>query len=209
MLFRSEVTAFSKIVKGIPLILIYGCFIATSILIIVRFLQCYIGSKSIYTILRMPEGRIRARFYWYLIRISILANCVVWMISLLTVYISYWSYLGFIPVEDRISGGLAEFFRMEYIRFWFPMEHMIEMIRSIGILVLIPALVVMVLFTIYSTEKRVIGITFCMIDLFIVYISILSMERINLWFGYGAVLLAIGGTIGVGLYYWNRCDITN
>ncbi|NMB43424.1 MAG: hypothetical protein GX995_04750 [Clostridiales bacterium] len=84
------------------------------------FYQYFIGSKSIYTMLRLPGRYSRAKFYLYQVKFSIRGIIELWFVQLLLLLIMYLLYTVVIPRESIPDNHWKSMWEMIYISGLFP-----------------------------------------------------------------------------------------
>lgn len=194
--------SFYELIRDESTASIYIVFVLTSIYTLCLFYSCYVESKCIYTILRLPEKRLHIAFYKSLVNSSIWINLLVLFSQWLIIYVYYGFYLLIIPRSNRIGGGWMEFWSATSTRFWFPMYQPWEVFRPIGLCCLTPVTLLLIAFAQRSKRKCLFAVLGLLITGLTVYLSISYVS-----IGFISLIAAIFLTVVMGIYYLNRVEI--
>lgn len=176
--------------------------ICLTILPLIFFYQHYMESKSIYTMLRLREKRIRIKFYMENIAVSVMGILLIFPWQTLLYLFGYLMYSNFVPDNNQPGGGFISIWDIGLIQRIYQNSYLLFTIVPICIAFLLPALAMLAVLAERSRRRSplaVLGILFGLYGLYALWIGTQCYLVI--------LLLASITTVLLGIYYINKVQI--
>lgn len=178
-------TSFYRTVVGLIMI-------SLTILPVLFFYQHYMDSKSIYTMLRIPEKKIRLNFYIENIAVSVMGTLVVFIWQTVLYLLGYFLYFAMVPHKNQPQYGSEHF----------PSNPFLFLMIPVCVALLLPALALLIAFAERSKRKAIFALPVIGYGGFGIYALLAGLH------GYPVILMtATLLTIVAGIIYLNKVQL--
>lgn len=166
------------------------------------FYQHYVGSKSIYTMLRIKEKKIRISFYLENVAVSLFGMILIYLWQLLLFIAGYPMYAKLVPKNNQPLQGFKLMWKDELIQKIFPINNLLYVALPICILILLPTMTLLAGFVERSKRSGVLGGLGVCFGIFAIYAFFANIV------GYVLILpLATIVVVFLGIFYVNKVQI--
>lgn len=166
------------------------------------FYQHYFGSKSIYTMLRIKEKKIRISFYLENVAVSAIGMFVIYLWQLLLFIAGYPMYETLVPKNNQPLQGFKLMWNDDLIQKIYPINDLLCVILPICILILLTTMALLAGFAERSKRSGVLGGLGAIFGVFAIYSFFANVP------GYMLILpLATIVVVLLGIFYVNKIQI--
>ncbi|NLJ91167.1 MAG: hypothetical protein GX323_09750 [Clostridiales bacterium] len=120
--------------------------------------QYFLGSKSIYTMLRLPGKYSRLKFYIGQVRFSIKGILELWFIQLLLLFVVYLLYILIIQRESIIENHWYRFWEANYISMIYPFTRLWDFIPLVFMEVLLANISILLVLIERSRKRSILAV---------------------------------------------------
>ena len=173
-----------------------------TILPFIFFYQHYTESKSIYTMLRLREKRIKVKFYIENIAVSVMGILLIFPWQTLLYLLGYLMYSYFVPDNNQPGSGFISIWDIGLIQRIYQNSYLLFILVPICIAFLLPALAMLAALAERSRRRSplaLLGILFGLYGLYALWVGTAFYLVI--------LLLASITTVLLGIYYINKVQI--
>lgn len=162
--------SFGEIITGLKMFnIFYIIVLVLGILPGIFFYQYFIGSKSIYTMLRLPGKYSRLNFYLNQVKFSIKGIIEVWLIQLILIFVLYLLYIIVIPKVSLPGDVWGNLWRTDYIIKLFPFTKPLYFIPLVFIPILLANISILLVLVERSRKRSILAVFGLIISVFGIY----------------------------------------
>ena len=192
-----------EIIAGLRMFNLFYIIIALlTIIPLLLLYQYFIGSKSIYTMLRLPGRYSRLKFYINQIKFSIKGILEIWLIQLILILLFYVLYIIVIPKISIVDGNWRNLWQVDYIGRLFPFTKPISFTSLSFMGLLLPNMSILLVLVERSRKRSILAVLGLIISVLGVY-SYSTHSFHSFWILPVSTFLSVT----ISIYYIYRVEI--
>lgn len=166
------------------------------------FYQHYIGTKSIYTMLRLREKKLHIRFYIENMAVSVVGIWGIILWHLILYCLGYLIYLALVPSTNLPEGGFRTIFQNNLFQHMVPVLKPYLWFVPICIGILLPGITQLLVLAERSKRKGFVAAFIGVLGLISLYTCYIGVSGYPFY-----IIFATVAVVGTGLFYMNYVEI--